>query len=160
ASRSPRRRRRPEDRTPRPGFAWGRSPILGGFAVEGKRPLRRFGQVPGRDDADELGAGADAELGEDAAQGVVDRARADDQLGSRLAVGGPLAHRARDLQLLPRQPIDGARIAPARGLTGGAELAARPLGPERRAQPLELFQRRPERLARLDPASLPPQVLA
>src|SRR5262249_60009049 len=97
------------------------------------------------------GAGADAELPEDAAQVMIDRSRADDQLGRGLAIGGPLAHRPRDLQLLPRQPIESARIAPARGLTRGAELAARPLGPRHRAQPLERFQRDPERPAAVNP---------
>jgi hypothetical protein len=46
---------------------------------------RRSGRVVGKDPI-ELGAGADAELEEDLAQVVLDRARADEELGADLGV--------------------------------------------------------------------------
>jgi len=54
----------------------------------------------GGQDPVELAAGADAELGEDLAQVVLDRARADEQPGADLRVGQAVAGQPRDLSLL------------------------------------------------------------
>jgi hypothetical protein len=48
----------------------------------------------------ELAAGGDGELGEDLAQVVLDRARADEQPGADLRVGQTVAGQPRDLRLL------------------------------------------------------------
>src|SRR5215469_14477021 len=87
-------------------------------------------------DAVELAAGADAELGEDLAQVVLDRARADEQSRADLRVGKTLAGQPRDLGLLGGQRITGLagsrsgglRGALADGLAGGQQLAAGALG--------------------------------
>ena len=55
----------------------------------------------------ELAARGDAELGEDLAQVVLDRAGADEQPGADLRVGQPLAGQPGDLGLLGGQLIAG-----------------------------------------------------
>ena len=58
-------------------------------------PGPRDGVVGIGQDPVELAAGADAELGEDLAQVVLDRARADEQPGADLRVGQPVPRTAR-----------------------------------------------------------------
>src|SRR5258708_11315964 len=58
-------------------------------------------------DVVELAAGGDADLGEDLAQVVLDRARADEQPGADLRVGQPLPRQPRDLGLLSGQRVTG-----------------------------------------------------
>src|SRR5258708_3436209 len=86
-------------------------------------------------DAVELAAGADIKLGEDLAQVVLDRARADEQPRADLRVGEPFVGQPRHLGLLGGQRIttglvgtraDGLPDAPADGLAGGHHLAACP----------------------------------
>ena len=66
----------------------------------------------------------DVELGEDLAQVVLDRARADEQLRADLRVGEPVASEPGDLSLLGGELIAGLICAFARGLAGGGQLAA------------------------------------
>src|SRR3954454_10357864 len=75
-----------------------------------------------------LPAAADVELAEDLAQVVLDRPRADEQLGADLRVGAPLAGQSRDLELLGRQGVPRVRRDPRHGVAGGDELAAGSLG--------------------------------
>src|SRR5262249_40600524 len=58
-------------------------------------------------EAVDVAAGADAELGEDLAQMVLDRAGTDEQPGADLRVGQPLAGQPRDLGLLRGQRLTG-----------------------------------------------------
>src|SRR5690242_19164117 len=82
--------------------------------------------------AAELAARADVELGEDLAQVVLDRARAEKQPGADLRVREALAGQPGDLGLLRGQVECGGYDASAgRGLAGGLQLAPGP-GRERR----------------------------
>ena len=68
-------------------------------------------------DAVELAAGADAELGEHLAEVPFDGARADEQLGADLGVGMPVGGEAGDLRLLRGELVAGRRrcvCAPSR----------------------------------------------
>src|SRR5260221_13870492 len=108
-------------------------------------------------DAVELAAGADAELGEDLAQVVLDRARADEQPGADLRVGQPLPGQPRDLSLLGGQRMTGLagwragglRGALADGLAGGPQLAAGALGERPGSHRLEHLAGGAQRLARI-----------
>src|SRR5262249_37643521 len=88
-------------------------------------------RVAGKD-AVELATGADAELGEDLAQVVLDCARADEQPGADVLVGQAPARQPRDLALLRGQRIagraDGLRGALAYCLAGGQQLTAGAFG--------------------------------
>jgi len=73
-----------------------------------------------REDSVEVLAGADAELGEDLAQVVLDRLAADEQLGGDLLVGCPVACRLAtnsiaSSQAAPRDPAGLAGLAGSRG---------------------------------------------
>ena len=70
-------------------------------------PQRHVG--PSRERAVELGARADAELGEDLVQVVLDGARADEQPGADLRVGEAVAGEPRDLRLLGGERRRGSR---------------------------------------------------
>ena len=79
-------------------------------------------------DAMELAARADADLGEHLAQVVLDRARADEQPGADLRVREPIPGQPRDLDLLGGQ-LHGALDSALPGdLAGGGQLPAGPLG--------------------------------
>src|SRR5216684_350056 len=64
-----------------------------------RRLRRRSGRVAGKHPI-ELGAGVDAELEKHLAQVVLDRARADEQLGADLGIREPAVREPRDLGLL------------------------------------------------------------
>src|SRR5258708_29299448 len=123
-------------------------------------------RVAGQDGV-ELAAGADAELGEDLAQVVLDRARADEQPGADLRVGQPLPGQPRDLGLLGGQRMtglagwraDGLRGALADGLAGGQQLAAGALGEPPGSHSLEHLAGGAQLLARVHPAVVPAQPL-
>ena len=66
---------------------------------------RAYGELLGGERVAKLLAGADVELAEDLVQVVLDRARADEQLGADLRVGVPVAGQPRDLDLLGRQRV-------------------------------------------------------
>src|SRR2546428_4498334 len=66
---------------------------------------RPDGGRPAGQDAVELVARADVELGEDLAQVVLDRARTDEQPGADLRVGESVAGEPRDLPLLSRELV-------------------------------------------------------
>src|SRR5712692_6787243 len=83
---------------------------------------RSFVSVAGQD-AMELVAGADVELGEDLVQVVFDGARAHEQLGSDLGVGQALAGQPGDLGFPRGELVGGAGGACADSLAGGTELA-------------------------------------
>ena len=72
---------------------------------------RAAGELP-----DQLAAGAHVELAEDAAQVEVDRLRAEEERGADLLVRLALGDVQRDLQLLRRQLVALARLAPAEPL--------------------------------------------
>jgi len=103
--------------------------------------------------------GADAELGEDLAQVVLDGARTDEQLRADLRVRVPVARHAGDLRLLGREDVARLRSAPGHGLAGGRELAAGALGERFSAHRGEHLVRRAQLLARVDPAVFAAQPL-
>jgi hypothetical protein len=107
----------------------------------------------------QLGAGADAELGEDVAEVEVDRAGAEEQLGGNLPGGEPADHEPRHLELLWGELPKGRRVAPTHGLPAGPQLQARPLRPGCRTQALEHVEGSLEMCAGVDPASGPAQQL-
>src|SRR5258708_25773332 len=79
-------------------------------------------------DAAELVAGADGELGEDLVQVVLDGARAHEQLGGDLRVGQAVGGQPGDLGLPGGQLEGGLGGALAYSLAGGPQLARGPLG--------------------------------
>ena len=85
--------------------------------------VRPGGVRVGWQDAVKLVAGADGELGEDQAQVVLDRARADEQPGADLRVGQALAGQPRDLGLLGGQLAGGLHGPLAGSLVGRRQLA-------------------------------------
>src|SRR5215216_3003198 len=116
-------------RTPRGAVASAKSPVLFSVGGRGEAPTVALDAA-----ADELGARGDAELREDLAQVVVDRARAEEQPRRHLLVGGALGDEAHDLNLLRRELVDCARAARAGGLAARSQLDARALGPGGGAQ--------------------------
>src|SRR4051812_17236556 len=119
---------------------------------------RRSGAL--REHVAELAAGAHVELAEDLAQVVLDRARADEELGADLGVGVPVAGHRRDLAFLGREGV--ARCARSRGhgRAGGEELATAALCERLRPGAGERVVRRFELLASVDAAALAAQPLA
>jgi hypothetical protein len=134
-------------------------------AVDG-RPAARRGVVPGRvrypsdlghcaprgssvvkEQMGELRARGDAELGEDFAQVVVDRARREEELRRDLLVRKPISDEADDLQLLRSQLVDGAGIALAGCLARGAKLCPCALCPGLSTERVEARKRRAQMLA-------------
>ena len=73
-----------------------------------------FGRL--RERVAQLLAAADIELAEDLVQVVLDRARADEQLGADLRVGVPVADQPRDLDLLGRKDVARVRGAYVQGV--------------------------------------------
>src|ERR1700755_63570 len=89
----------------------------------------------GAEEPDQFDPGADAELHEDVAHVVVDRARAQVELGGDLAVGGAPGDDLGDRALLggERFLFSGG----AEGFAGRAEFAAAAVGPGHGAEPFE-----------------------
>src|SRR5215510_4212686 len=108
----------------------------------------------------QLGAGGDAELGEDLVEVVFDGPRADKQLRRDLPVGRPGGGQPGDLQLLRRELGERGRVSPPGGLTTGAQLGPGASGPRGRAEPLEALQRGTQVAAGLAGPPGPPQRLA
>src|SRR5262245_15303040 len=77
----------------------------------------------------QVGARRDGELGEDLAQVVVDRARAEVELPADLAVGQTVGDEARYLELLRRELAEARGVALARGLAARSQLPARAILP-------------------------------
>ena len=108
-----------------------------------------------------LAARADAHLAVDLTQVGLDRARADEQRGGRLVVGGPFQDHSRHARLGRRQVgprrLLGGRLA---AVAGGGELALGPLGPDLGAEGMEGRRGAGELLARVDAPAGPAQPLA
>src|SRR5262249_15249774 len=83
--------------------------------------------------AHQLGARGQAELAEDLAQVIVDRARAQVELFRDLPVGHPRRDQTGDLELLRRQLVKCRRVALPCLLARGAQLAFSALLPRRRS---------------------------
>src|SRR5262249_23519551 len=107
-----------------------------------------------------LRARRDAELHEDLAKVVVDRAWTEEELRCDLAVSRAARDETRDLQLLRREVAQRARIALARGLSRRAELVARALLPRRRSELLEPRHRSAQVVARFAPLAVAAEELA
>src|SRR4051812_47086646 len=105
-----------------------------------------------RAEADQLGPRGDVELLEDLPQVVVDRPRAQEELGRDLPVRRALADEAGDLQLLRCELVGSAGITFACRLTAGAELAPRPLLPRNGPEAPEGLQGGAQMGARLKPS--------
>jgi hypothetical protein len=85
----------------------------------------------------QFSARGDVELGEHFPEVVLDRARADEQLGADLRVGVPLARESSDLRLLGGEQVTGVGDAWTGGLAGGEQLATGALGERLGAEPAE-----------------------
>ena len=108
----------------------------------------------------QLPAAADLELPEHLVQVVLHGARADEELRADLRVRVAVARQPRDLELLGRQRIPVVGRDPARGLTGGEELAARPLCEPVGTHVAEALVCDTQLLARVDPTVLAPEPLS
>src|SRR4051812_42964424 len=95
-----------------------RRPRMRAFA-SAKSPVLLRGQL------DQLRPGRDTELGEDLAEVIVDRSRAQEELRGHLAVGGAPSDDPDDLRLLRGELPGRADVALAGRLPGGAQIAAR-----------------------------------
>jgi len=93
-------------------------------------------------DACEIGSRDDLELGEHLSQVVVDRAGAEEQLGSDVGVGEPVGGEAGDVEFLGCELVSRGGVAFAGAFAAGAQLAARAVRPWRRRVLLERCQRR------------------
>ena len=100
------------------------------------------------------------ELQEDLAQVVLDRLGAHEELRGGVAVARPGGDELGDAQLLRGEVVDRRRVALARALARGVELAAGALRPEVRADALERLEGRAQLRARLDLAPVAAQALA
>src|SRR5262249_5711458 len=114
-----------------------RNPARPGTGLLGWRPPDgRVRRVPGgrthglEVNTRELRARADAELAEDIAEVGGDRARAEEELRSNLAVAEPLRDEVCDLQLLLGQLVPGVGDSTTRRLATRAQLDAGPLRPQ------------------------------
>ena len=105
-------------------------------------------------------ARVDVELGEHLAQVVLDRARADEQLGADLRVRQPVASEPRDLSLLGGECIACLVRAFARSLAGGRQLAAGALRERLHPHLTQHLVSGAELLACLHPAALAAQPFA
>src|SRR5262245_33303698 len=83
---------------------------------------------PVREHGAKLSAVVDVELAEHLAQVVLDRARAEEELGADLRVGVPVAHQPCDLDLLGRQGVARVIGDSGHGLASGEQLTASTLG--------------------------------
>ena len=106
------------------------------------------GAAPGR------GAGrGDAELGVRVVQVVAHRAGAEEELRRDLLVGAARGGEPHHLQLLRREPVEGAGAAPPRpGVAQGRQLGAGTFRPEHGTDVLEPGERGAELRPRLGPA--------
>src|SRR5262249_10202004 len=98
-----------------------------------------------------------AELAEDLAQVIVDRARAQVELFRDLPVGHPRRDQTGDLELLRRQLVKCRRVALPCLLARGAQLAFSALLPRRRSDLAEEVGCPPQMLPRLTPVAVAPQ---
>src|SRR3954454_5353179 len=121
-----------------PAWAW-RGPIAaeprnadrrtaGRGAASAARLRERDAPLIFRDRVGDLRAGGYLELGEDLAQVILDRARADEQPRADLGVGQPRAREARDLLFALGEPVAQLRLARARRLARSAQFAGAALG--------------------------------
>src|SRR4051794_28315304 len=110
--------------------------------------------------AGQLLARADVELGEHLLQVVLDRARADEELGADLRVRLPVARHARDLCLLGREEVSRLDRHLAHGFARGCQLAPGALRERFGADSAEVVVGGAELLARVDAAVLARQPFA
>src|SRR6185312_10606157 len=96
----------------------------GGPATPPGESAQRHGVWVGRQDAAEVAARGDAELGEDLAQVVLDSARRQEQPGADFGVREAVAGQPGDLGLLSSQLEHRGDAALAGGLAGDPQLAA------------------------------------
>src|SRR5215207_3973403 len=115
--------------------------------------------LPTRELARKLLAGVDSELAIRVAQVVLDGLGAEEQLRRRLARGVPAREHERDLELLRRQVVERAGVAPPRALAGRQQLRVCALAPRRGAERLEGLGGGAELLAGLHPVSRAAQAL-
>jgi len=112
----------------------------------------------------ELAAGADAELGEDLAEVVLDGVGADEQPGPDLRVGQAVPGELRDLALLRGQRIAALGRGPGRalagGLSGSRQLLAGPFSESLQAHRVQRLVRGAELLAGPRAVALAAQPLA
>src|SRR5690242_5311289 len=107
--------------------------------------------------AGELLAAAHVELTVRVAEVVLNGLRAQEERRGGLAHGAAAGEEQRDLQLLRCQVVERRRVAAPRGLAGRRELAARPLGPRRRAEVVERREGRAQLVAGVAPTARPPE---
>src|SRR5712692_1993493 len=101
-----------------------------------------------RNDASKLRPGVDTELAEDLGEVVLNRARADEQVGRDLLVPRAFSSHSANLSLLGRQlvlSLDGALTS---ALPCRPELDSSPLGKRLESHRLKLFQSLPQLVAR------------
>src|SRR5919201_4075468 len=116
-------------------------------------------QAAGRNAA-QLVAGGDVELGEHLVQVVLDRSRADEELGADVGIGKAVAGEPGDLCLLRGECIARVLRALACGFAGGLELATGALGEALCAHAAEQLMGGSELLARVDAPVLATQPFA
>src|SRR5580700_5406922 len=107
----------------------------------------------------ELAARGDAQLGEDLAQVILDRARAQKQPEGDLRVRQPLGGQPRDLRLLRRQLYHGGDGGSAGSPAGGPQLAAGAGGIRFHADRVQHLDGGAQLLTRVGAAAFPPQPL-
>src|SRR3954470_6910559 len=113
------------------------------------------------EDAVELRARLDAELGEHLAQVVLNRARADEHAGGDLGVGQAVARHPRDQCLLCGELLIAGRDAALAGrLAGGPQLTPCPLGESIHTHRIQHLVGDAKLCARVDPATLPAEPFA
>src|SRR5215471_10287447 len=110
---------------------------LAGCAGFGRALAGGGGRLAQRCQPGRLGAGGDAELGEDLVQVIFDGPRADKQLPGDLPVGRPAGGQPGDLQLLGGELGERGGVAAAGGLAAGAQLGPGAAGPPGGAELLE-----------------------
>ena len=108
----------------------------------------------------QLGAGGHPKLPEHFPQVVLDRARADEQLGGDVPVRLSPAHQRGDLGLLRRELLRKPGFPPADAFAGGPQLGASPLGEGLEAHRVEHLVRGAQPLPCLPPSPLAAQPLA
>src|SRR3954454_5595490 len=114
--------------------------------------LRGLLQPPGQ-----LGSGPHVQLPERLVQVVLDRARADEELGGDLSVRASARRQAGDLLLLWRQIIDGVGGVTASMLACRFQLDSRALSERLDAERVEQAARRPQLLARIEASASTPE---
>jgi hypothetical protein len=104
-------------------------------------------------------AGVDTESLVDVPEVVLDRLGAEEQRGRGFPRRLPPGEQQRDLQLLRRQIVEGARVPGPARFAGGRELGAGPLSPGPGVEAVEGVHRRAELLAGQHPVPGPAQPL-